>query len=427
MISDENILHYLWKYKLFLYQDLTSADGSSIDVLHCGNHNQDSGPDFANAKIRINETLWAGSVEIHIHSSDWARHNHQHDKSYDNVILHVVWDNDGDVFRTDGTVIPVLELKNIVDNQLLSKIDLLRKSEAWIPCESLFNTIDSLTVTQFLDRTLVERLEYKAAYIAEIYKKTKGSWEDTFYIILARNFGFNVNATPFEILAKSLPQHILAKHKHNPLQIESLVFGVAGFLESPYGDAYPQQLATEFNFLQKKYQLAPLDKHWWKSARIRPDNFPVIRLAQFSALVYKSSHLFSKLLEVEEVKAYRNLFKDLAVQPYWYTSYDFDKKRKSVSACNLGDSSIDVLLINAIAPMLFYYGNLLGIAHFKDKALNLLQALKPESNSVVNKFKDYGLTVASAFDSQGLIQMKKNYCDQKKCLNCAIGIKILKR
>ena len=412
---------------MFPQNGLKTCSGDTISVLSPGHLNSNAGPDFYDSKIKINDTLWVGTVEIHIQASDWNRHQHQQDQSYDNVILHVVWQKDKEVYRTDGTLIPALELENIIPRQLLDKIADLRNNEHWIPCQEDLPKVDEFTKRNWLDRMVIERLIDKTTAIKQIYDDTKGSWEDTFYILMSSNFGFKVNQQPFEMLAKNLSQQILAKHKDNPKQIEALIFGMSGLLASDFEDEYPKHLKDEFTFLKQKYGLRPLDPFIWKFAKTRPDNFPTIRLAQFAALVYKSSHLFSKLLEKESVKEYKDLFEGLAFNTYWNTHYLFDKEKKVPQKMNLGERSIDNLLINSVAPMLFFYGDYMDKQLFKDKAVALLESIKAEENLIIKGFRDLGFKAAVSSESQGLIHLRNFYCNQKKCLNCAIGIKILQQ
>nr|WP_294899376.1 DUF2851 family protein [uncultured Pedobacter sp.] len=426
MPSSEAILHFIWKYKLFNLLGLHTTDELPVQILHTGIHNMDSGPDFFNGKIKIEETIWAGNIEIHLKSSDWLKHKHQSDKAYDNVILHVVWEHDAPIYRTDGTLLPVLELKKSVPLSVLENYDKLIANNYWVPCEAQLPFVDDFTKSQCLDRMLTERLEDKAIAIVDIYQNTNNSWEDTFYIVLAKCFGFKVNALPFELLAKNLPQLILAKHKDSPLQIEALIFGVAGFLDFSFEDDYPQELRKEFQFLRAKYNLSVLDVSLWKFSKTRPDNFPTVRLAQLAGLVLQSQHLFSKIISIKNKKDFGKLFTDLAINSYWKTHFRFDKIAEN-KAVSLGVGSIDNLIINAIAPLLFFYGKQTGAKEFTDLALDLLLEIKPEENQIVKGFRQRGLIAANAFDTQALIHLKKSYCDVKKCLNCGIGLKIIKQ
>lgn len=425
MLSTENILHFIWKYKLFNPLGLCTKDGDALQLMNFGTHNLDSGPDFFNAKIKIAETLWAGNIEIHIKSSDWLKHQHQKDKAYDNVILHVVWEHDTPIYRTDQTLLPVLELKNLVNFQIIANYESISQNNYWIPCEAQVKLVDDFDKHQCLDRMLTERLEEKSTLIKDIYKAYKNSWEDTFYTVLAKSFGFKVNALPFELLSKNLPQLILAKHKNSALQVEALVFGVAGFLEGKLQDEYPAKLKSEFQFLRAKYQLNVVDVSLWKFSKTRPDNFPTVRLGQFAALVLQSQHLFSKIIAIKNKDEYSTLFKNLPINSYWEQHYMFDKEvaKRSVK---IGSSSVDNILINALAPLLFFYGQEIGDKEFIDLAFNLLLNIKAEENIITRGFKERGFNVASSFDSQAIIHLKKSYCDKKKCLNCGIGLKIIK-
>lgn len=427
MFPDEHTLQQLWKHQLLPESGFQTLEGEPIEIIAPGLLNVDAGPDFSDAKIKIGNTLWCGTVEIHVCSSDWLKHKHQQDKAYDNVILHVVWKHDKEIVRSDGTELPVLELKKVVDKDTIAKIAYLKDSEGWIACESQIKHIDQLTVVNWMGRLLIERLEYKTKDIERIYEYCKGSWEDTFYILIASSFGFKVNKQPFEMLAKHLPQKILSKYKQCPLQLEALILGVAGFLEADFKDDYPNALKQDFQFLKQKHQITPLDAFLWKFHKTRPDNFPIIRLVQFTGLVQKSSHLFSKLLEIEDVRGYRDLFVGLQINEYWQQHYHLDKTRSHKVLVNLGKASIDNLLINAIAPMLFFYGKLMGNNYYTENALKLLQDTASEKNHIINGFLNLGVKAYSSFDSQALIHLNNFYCNQKKCLNCAIGIKILKQ
>jgi hypothetical protein len=425
MLHYEKILHYIWRFRLFNFQDLRTSIGESLEIIHPGNINVDAGPDFYDAKIKIGNTLWAGTVEIHLSSSDWLKHQHQHDKAYDNVILHVVWDDDTSIQRTDGTIIPTLSLKARVDEATITKIERLTSSNQPIPCAQQLKLVDDFYIKQWLDRMLIERLEEKSIYFENLHQQVKGSWEDTFYIGLARSFGFKVNSLPFELLAKNLPQQILAKHKQSSLQIEALIFGMSGLLHERYQDEYPRKLKAEFDFLCQKYKLNPLEPSVWKFSKTRPDNFPTIRLAQFAALINQSQHLFSKITETSDLKALKALFSNLKVHPYWLNHYLFDEEAVKASR-NIGDSSVNHILINTIAPLLFNYGKQISNPKFADSATILLENIKAEKNVITDNFINIGLKIASASESQAVIQLKKYYCDEKKCLNCGIGIKILK-
>ncbi len=426
MLFPEDFLHYVWKFRLFDRIGLQTNDGEELEILSAGMHNSDSGPDFHNARIRIGETIWAGNVEVHLSSSDWQKHGHTTDNAYDNVILHVVYRDDEPLILTNGRHVPTLELQNRIPADLYSRYHtLIFGNQTVIPCEANIGSVDHITLYNWLTRVLVERLEKRSAAVITALNKNRGDWEETFYQFLAANFGFKTNALPFELLAKSLPQVILAKHKNNPLQIEALLFGQAGFLKDDMVDEYPQKLKKEYEFLQKKYQLVPVENHLWKFMRMRPPNFPTIRLAQFAALVVQSNHLFSKLLEIKDVKGLRHLFTEIKVNPYWENHYRFDVE-SAPSSKNLGQASIDVLLLNTLALFLFSYGKHNQIQHYINRSLKLLEYLPNENNKIVADFANLGVKIKTAFESQALLELKNNYCNYKKCLHCGVGNKILK-
>jgi hypothetical protein len=417
----EEFLHYIWKYKLFK-NDLKSHDQEKIEIINQGIHNHDSGPDFFNAKIKINETIWAGNVEIHINSSDWYVHKHHKDKAYDNVILQVVLNHDKEVVRTNGQVIPSIELK--FDQKLLTNYESLIQSEFWIPCEKDIQKVDTFTIQNWLEKLTIERLEAKSEKIFQLLNQSNNSWENVFYHQLARNFGFKLNSDPFEQLAKSLPLAYLAKHKDSLFQIEALLFGQAGFLSEKSGDDYYLKLKKEYDYLRKKFSLIPLKKHLWKFLRSRPGNFPTIRIAQFAKLIFISSALFSKILEATTIKDFNKLF---TVNPsdYWKNHYLFNKESVKKSKA-LGKSAFDTILINTIIPLLFIYGKANGMMQIQERSLKLLEEIKPEKNSVVTKWNDLGIKTTSAFGTQALIQLKNAYCNHKKCLNCHIGNSLIR-
>ncbi|MBC7416868.1 MAG: DUF2851 family protein [Pedobacter sp.] len=422
----EEFLHYVWRFKSFDFSNLQCVDGTPFSILNVGLLNQHSGPDFSQAKIKIDDTILVGNIEIHLKSSDWLRHNHQTDAAYDTVILHVVFEHDAEIERKDGTLLPVLTLKNRIAPDLIERYaDLCLNLNAF-PCSAQIGAVDKFIVNAFLSRTVIERFEQKAELLAKSLAQLNGNWDEAFYHALAGNFGFKVNALPFELFAKALPQQIYAKHKENPLQIEALVFGVAGFLKDNFNDAYPQGLKNEFEFLKKKYGLQPLNASIWKFMRMRPQNFPTIRLAQFAALILKANHLFSKILNIKSPTELRALFEDLSVNSYWETHYHFKKEAATVSA-QIGRASIDNILLNTVALFLFTYGKYTGTDGYVHRAVKLLEQLPAENNAITASFIEAGVQLEHAFASQGAIQLKKSYCDQKKCLLCGIGIKILKQ
>ncbi|RDC58272.1 DUF2851 family protein [Pedobacter chinensis] len=422
----EDFLHYIWQFRSFDYNDLKTADGENLKIFHQGFLNKNAGPDFSNAKILIDQTVWAGNIEIHVRSSDWLKHNHQSDSSYENVILHVVYENDAEIRRTNGSLLPVLELKNRIADDLIRKYEHLFLTLTDFPCFAQIQTVDQFIIDSFLSRTLIERFEEKTKSVIETLNELNGNWDETFYRFMARNFGFKVNALPFELFAKTIPQQIYGKHKDNAQQIEALVFGSAGFLNDKFDEDYPEKLKKEFQFLQKKYNIRPIDVSIWKFMRMRPQNFPTIRLAQFAALIVKANHLFSKVMEIREVTALRGLFENLPVNNYWKTHYHFKKVTTGVNI-QIGKTSVDNILLNTVALFLFAYGKHTGTQFYISRAIKLLESLPAEQNAITDKFTEAGVRMGHAFASQGILQLKKQYCDEKKCLSCGIGIKILKQ
>jgi hypothetical protein len=426
MRFNEDFLHFVWQFRLYDAQTLESTDGLSLKVVNCGFLNKHAGPDFTNAKVIIDDTTWAGNVEIHLKSSDWDKHQHQKDEAYDNVILHVVYEHDTELMRKDGTVVPTLALKPILNEQLFLRYEDLMNSAHRFPCEPQIGGVDPFVINGFLNRILIERLEQKITEVFDVLAILNGNWDETFYQLMARNFGFKVNALPMQMLAQSLPQQLFAKHKDHPLQIEALVFGQAGFLNQTFDDVYAQQLKMEYDFLRKKYQLKPIDLAVWKFLRMRPQNFPTLRLAQFAALIVKSNHLFSKVLAVKEVKDLKLLFAELPVNGFWKDHYHFNKSSRQVNV-QLGKSSIENILINTVALFLFAYGKYTAQSNYQTRALYLLESIAAEQNSIVLQYQDAGVIVANAQQTQGLLQLRKKYCEPKRCLHCGIGIKILKK
>jgi hypothetical protein len=420
----EDLLHFLWRTRRFDTSNLLTTAGESLEILHPGEYNANAGPDFTNARLRIGDLIWAGNVEMHLKASDWMAHNHQSDKAYENVILHVVSEEDRPVFRPNGQRIPCLEIQKRIPPKLNGLYHKLLNNAHWIPCQHFFAGAPEMTKSLWLDRLLVERLEQKTTAISNALQTNGNDWEETFYQFLARNFGLKVNAEPFESLAKSLPQLILAKHKDSLFQIEALLFGQAGMLAGNFEDEYPNRLKKEYGFLQKLHGLSPPGGVAWRFLRMHPGNFPTIRLAQFARLIHQSAHLFSKILVIDNQEDVENLF-EVKLDGYWLTHYTFDqlsaKKNKT-----LGKSTVQLLTINTIAPFLFVYGKLRREEDFKTKALRLLEALPGERNAIISEWEKLGADTGSAYRTQALLQMKNEYCDKKRCLQCAIGSAILK-
>ena len=420
----EDFLHFLWRWRRFDAQHLMTTEGQALEILHPGEPNSHAGPDFFNARIRLDGTLWAGNVEIHLNASDWLAHRHDNDPAYENVVLHVVLDEDQRLQRPSGERLPCFVLRHRIPPQLLEKYQRLDHERAWIPCEKTYATIPEIVRHNWLDRLLVERLEEKTAAVAQALEAAGRHWEEAFYRLLARNFGLKVNAEPFEALARALPLRLIARHRDQQFQLEALLFGQAGFLSGAFEDTYPQELEREYRFLQHKYSLTPLSPGQWKFFRLRPAAFPTVRLAQLAALLHRSDQLFSQLLEVPNVAAAERLF---AADPsdYWLTHYRFDKSAPTRMK-PLGREFVHLLRINTVAPFLFHYGRVQGRSSLQDRALRLLDELPPEANAVVDAWAACGQPASGAAHTQALLHLKTRYCDAKRCLECAIGNAILR-
>ena len=420
----EDFLHYLWRYKRFDFLNLQTTDNQLVEIVEFGEHNQNAGPDFLNARLRIGETLWAGNVEMHLNASEWLAHKHDEDAAYDNVILHVVMDEDKIIFDRNKQRLACLVLKPYITENLLGTYQKLLHNAHWIPCQHHFFTVSDLVKSAWQSRLLVERLEEKIAVFETSFYQNKQHWEETFYQALAKNFGVKINDLPFELLAKSLPLLTLAKHKDSLFQIEALLFGQAGMLQEEFEDDYPKRLQKEYFYLQKKLQLEPISASMWKFSKLRPGNFPTIRIAQFATLIHQSVHLFSKILEAKNTKSIQDLF-EIKLSDYWNEHYIFDKTSKKISK-SLGKDTVNLLIINTIAPFLFLYGKIKNDEMYKDNAIAFLEELAPEKNTIIEGWQDLGLKPSSAAETQSLLQLKNKYCNAQKCTQCAIGIAIMK-
>jgi len=419
----EELLHFIWQSRTLMKHALRTMQGDPLEILHPGMLNTDAGPDFFNAKLKIGDTLWAGNVEIHLKSSDWKNHHHQTDKKYNNVILHVVYHHDTDIFYDTGIVIPSLELRTLIPPLMLRKYRQLQLHQRTIACEKIFTLPPALLLANWMERLLVERLQQKCAYLDSLLVQNNNHWEEAFYHLTARNFGMKTNAQAFEWLAGQLPIAVLARHKNSLTQIEALIFGTAGFLQDESGNGYISLMRREFDFLRKKYSLRPLDKSIWKFARTRPANFPTVRLAQFSSFIYQSSHMFSKVLEAKTLKDMMCLYQaevNKKLDPFAFIPHP----TKALGS-ELGDGAVELLLINTVLPVLFLYGKRNHQEELSERAMRFYEELNAEDNSITRFWISLGINVKSAFESQALIQLKNDYCDNLKCLRCIIGNEIL--
>ncbi len=418
----EEFLQFIWKHALFTKTELKTTDGRAVEIISCGQPNTDSGPDFFNAKVRIDETTWAGNIEIHQKSSHWFLHKHDIDAAFDNVILHVVEHHNKSVWVKNHEV-PTLEIT--YPTEILQNYEELLRSEKWIACEEKLQEYDPFLIRFWFSSLMIERLQSKTDDIVAILKQNQNNWNETFYQLLARNFGMKTNSLPFELLAKSLPLQILSKHKNDLFQIEALLFGQSGLLnETLLGDDYYLALRKEYSFLYKKYSLKGIESHLWKFMRLRPVNFPTIRIAQLAMLIHHSSALFSRILETENMDELRKLF-EVKASEYWNNHYRFNKISEENHPKVLGETAFENLVVNTIVPLLFVYGDRHLDQKMKDRALLLLENLAPESNQIIKKWRELGIESRSAFETQALLQLKNKYSDHKKCLNCQLGAKII--
>lgn len=421
----EKLMQYVWKHRLWRSEDMVTNTGKKVRVVDPGLLNTDAGPDFFNAKIEIDGHMWVGNVEMHYRATDWKRHRHDSDKAYDSVILHVVAKDDAPVRRTNGELIPQLVLE--VSPQFNADYASLVGATIEVPCATKIKQVPHLTIVEWVEGLAFERLHGKVERIHQLLNSFNGSWEDVCYVTLARNFGFGINNDAFERLARRTPLRLLGKHSDSVLQIEALLFGQAGMLDAqkPGMDSYYNQLCTEYAFLSNKFQLTPMEKESWKLFRIRPQNFPYRRIAMLAQFIEGGFRMMNRILEAEGEKEMRALF-EVELSGYWTKHYTFGKPNERATA-TLSRSSIDIILINTVAPLLYAYGELTGNYEMTDKAIRLLEDLRAENNSIVSHFVAYGIDCPDALTSQALVQLKREYCDARKCIYCKIGHHLLSK
>lgn len=420
----EDILQYIWKFQYYNKSDLFCTDGQALFIFHPGNQNTNQGPDFTQAKIKIEETTWAGNIEVHVESAYWNLHKHTGDPNYENIILHVVWKHNADIKDVSGNNLPTLELQGRVSKILLEKYRQLMAHPKFIACENQLDQVNELTLTHWKQRLVAERLITKSAGILEDLQKANGHWEEIFWWHIAANFGLKLNSSVFKQIAQTLPVPVLARHKSNLLQLEALLFGQAGLLEEEFEDKYALMLQKEYRFYQKKYSLKPVEGELF-FLRMRPANFPTIRLAQLAVLISESEHLFSRIKKVSSVKEIKKMF-DVTANDYWHYHYVFDKQT-DYKEKKLGKQMIENIMINTVVPVLFTYGLHKDDNSYKEKAISWLEDLSPEKNTITKGFENLKFSNKNAFDSQSFIQLKNEYCEYKLCLQCSIGNSILKR
>lgn len=420
----EQLLHYIWKYRLYRPSGLTTTQGDTLEIIDPGLENTDAGSDFFNAKIRINGTVWAGSVEIHQKASDWLAHGHSADKAYGNVILHVVETDDGTVFRQNGEAIPQLVLP--IPEQVIDNMEWLLTRDSPVACLERLPAIDPVFRLQWMDALLAERLERKTDDILRWLDLYQKDWNEVFYILLCRNFGFGVNSDAFERLARSLPLKCILKQRPSASQVEALFLGQAGLLNDSNGNRhhYYRLLQQEYSFLRKKYGLEPLEPHIFRNLRLRPDATPHIKLVELAAIWIRHDTLFSSVLSARTPRELKDFFR-VPASAFWDTHYNFlrpSPHRKK----QLGENALNMLLINTVVPLMFAYGLYHRMDEHKARALRLLASIPPEQNSIISLFSQVGMRPRNAGDTQALIQLKRNYCEQKKCLYCRLGFQLLK-
>lgn len=418
----EELMQYVWQYRLWPTGDMLTVTGERIEVLDPGVLNRDAGPDFFNAKLNIGGEHWVGNVEMHVRASDWMRHGHDHDRAYDTVVLHVVGVNDTQITRPDGSPIPQMVMRpdpnfsnsyqQLVNNPLLE-----------LPCSPYLASMPGIYIQDWLTALAYERLFTKTDRIAALLEHYHGNWAEVAYVTLARALGFSTNSDPFELLAKSTPLKAMLRHSDSLTAIEAILYGQAGLLREELADPYYQQLQQEYAFYSAKYGLKPSANIYWKMARMRPQNFPHRRIAALATFIYQGFKLGSEVLNVETEEQARALF-DINLMGYWARHFNFTPTTAATVKA-FSYSSATVLIINVVAPLLYAYGEAMGDTQRQECAIDLLQSLKPEINSIVDLYRRGGLVAQSAFDSQALIQLRRNYCQQRKCLFCRLGHKLL--
>lgn len=419
----EQLLHYVWKHKIFPLKELKTTTGQQVEVIDTGLANTDAGPDFFNAKLKLDGVLWIGNIEIHERSSDWFKHGHHADAGYNSVILHIASEIDMEISRSNGERIPQIQL--ICPEAVRTNYKELLETDSYPPCYRIIPSLPPFTAHSWMTALQMERFEQKATLLNERLKRCQGNWEDAFFITLARNFGFGLNGDAFETWAHRLPFRAVDKHRNDLFQIEAIFFGQAGILEDSDGDGYYLRLKKEYTYLQHKFGLIPMDASLWRFLRLRPANFPHIRIAQLACLYHRAYGLLSRIMETETLQGVRDILKG-GTSEYWLTHYTFGGSSPSRPK-TLSNTSLDLLIINTVVTFLYAYGLHKGNRVLCARAGSFLEELKAENNYITRMWEQCGMKTSNAADSQALIQLKKEYCDKKKCLYCRIGYEYLKR
>lgn len=418
----EDFLHYIWRFKKFDINSLQTSTGETLTIENVGSYLENAGPDFFNGLITISGQKWAGNIELHLKSSDWYLHHHEKDAAYENVILHVVWEHDVDIFRKNNIEIPVLILKDYVSSDFITNFEILTAPKSWIFCENQILEVDDFVYSNWKERLFIERLERKQKPIDELFLKLNKDWEAVLFCLLAKNFGLNSNGMAFMDLAQNIPFSIIRKEASDALNLEALFLGFCGLLDAEKEDVYYKELQNRFGYMVLKYQLDFKRTVPLQFFKLRPDNFPNIRLSQLAAVFAKNHQLFSDCIQVKSMKEVTRIF-DVAVSAYWQTHYTFDKiSPKHLK--KLSSKFIELVMINTIIPLQFaYYKS--REEEVQERLMILMQEIQPEKNAVMDKFKSIGIATKNAYDSQALLQLKNEYCNLKKCLSCGIGIHLL--
>ena len=419
----EQLLHYVWKHKIFPLKELKTTTGQQVEVIDTGLANTDAGPDFFNAKLKLDGVLWIGNIEIHERSSDWFKHGHHADAGHNSVILHIASEIDTEISRSNGERIPQIQL--ICPEAVRTNYKELLETDSYPPCYRIIPSLPPFTAHSWMTALQMERFEQKATLLNERLKRCQGNWEDAFFITLARNFGFGLNGDAFETWAHRLPFRAVDKHRNDLFQIEAIFFGQAGILEDSDGDGYYLRLKKEYTYLQHKFGLIPMDASLWRFLRLRPANFPHIRIAQLACLYHRAYGLLSRIMETETLQGVRDILKG-GTSEYWLTHYTFGGSSPSRPK-TLSNTSLDLLIINTVVTFLYAYGLHKGNRVLCARAGSFLEELKAENNYITRMWEQCGMKASNAADSQALIQLKKEYCDKKKCLYCRIGYEYLKR
>lgn len=419
---NEKLLQFIWRYQHFHFTDLESTTGEQITVVNPGQFNTHQGPDFLEAKIKLGDTILVGHIELHVKSSHWERHRHEEDAQYGNIVLHVVWQDDKPIKSLHPFA--TLELQSYVSNILLERYDyLLMQPLQFVSCQNYLPVLSELSWINWKERLGLERLKRKSVAILENVEQYKGDWASVFWEEISSGFGIKVNAEAFRQMARTIPIAIVRRQRESLQTLEALLFGQTGLLNRDFEEVYPNQLKKEYQYCKQKYQL--------KSSsvpvvflRMHPRNFPTIRLAQLAQLLYVSAHLFTKILEAETLFYIRELL-DVTAHDYWNDHFVFDKLSPQSHPKKLGDSMVDILLINCIVPVVFAYGTYRQEEAIQEKALTWLSEIKPESNTIIQQWKSLKVNAANALESQALLELFNQYCQVKKCLSCNVGIKYL--